>query len=619
MGSSKEGNLAKKEITKTNSENSKRVFLSHISVKIGIVLIGVIVALAIGVLIFNLSYSEKIFPKTIIGGVDLGGMDQAQAQTVLDEAIQTKKDQKMTLVLGDKKVEISKDTLQVKYDLKASSTLAWGVGRKGSFIKVFKEQLRSIFGLNNTNNLIFSYENSKMEQVFSDFAGSLASPIKETTIILNNLEPSIQVGQEGDAINEEEALKKVMTFWGQLESSREEILNVGKSTPRVTQDAAQVALDKTKLILASYEIALSANDKKFTLKSDEFAGWLEFVPSKNFWTRSWSLEIKINDGKVSKYIEELAKQIDQEPKNAKFSVDSGKVTAFEISQDGRKLDQTKSEDLLQKAILEITGSVVLPVEVAKATVSSDTIASKDFKELVGEGTTSWRGSAANRVHNLTLGSQKISGSVVMPGEEFSTIKAISPITAEAGFRQELVIKNSNEVVPEVGGGLCQVSTTLFRSVLNAGLKITARDNHSFRVSYYEPPVGMDATIYDPKPDFKFVNNMKTPILIWAVPTDTNLTFQIFGIKDERKVEISDPILFNYVSPGDTVYRETATMETGAMRLVERATRGVTASFTYKVTSASGEVLEDDKYVSKYVPVPETYLVGPGTQIPVPTE
>lgn len=160
-------------------------------------------------------------------------------------------------------------------------------------------------------------------------------------------------------------------------------------------------------------------------------------------------------------------------------------------------------------------------------------------------------------------------------------------------------------------GLCQVSTTLFRAVINSGLKVTARTPHSFRVSYYEPPVGMDATVFDPAPDFKFINNYDSPILIWAVAGNNSLEFQIYGVKDGRQIEISNPATYNYVSPGEAIYSESATMAAGAIRQVERATSGVSASFTYKVTK-NGQVLESDTFVSHYVPIPNTYLYGPGT-------
>ena len=110
----------------------------------------------------------------------------------------------------------------------------------------------------------------------------------------------------------------------------------------------------------------------------------------------------------------------------------------------------------------------------------------------------------------------------MSRTSFSFNDAVGDISAATGYQSAYIIKDGRTVLGD-GGGVCQISTTLFRAVLNSGLKITAREPHSFRVSYYEPPVGMDATIYDPAPDLKFVNTYNTPILIWAYAGSNSLT------------------------------------------------------------------------------------------------
>jgi vancomycin resistance protein YoaR len=122
---------------------------------------------------------------------------------------------------------------------------------------------------------------------------------------------------------------------------------------------------------------------------------------------------------------------------------------------------------------------------------------------------------------------------------------------------------------------------------------------------------MDATIYDPAPDFKFVNNMSTPILIWAVAGNNSLDFQIYGTKDGRQISISTPAIFNYTDPPAPVYTQSSTMAPGTIRQVEKATKGCTASFNYRVLDALGKELEKDTFVSKYVPLPNSFLVGEG--------
>jgi vancomycin resistance protein YoaR len=492
--------------------------------------------------------------------------------------------------------------------------LAWSVGRQGNFGRIVAEQIRAIFG-SNRKQAVFSYNDELLNQKIKTLAEKVDQPEKDANIKIKDLVLTVEAEEIGKRLDQSQAKKLILDSIGNLMTPDKIELVIKEVLPKVAASEAAKALEQTNKILSN-SLNVEVKSKNYKIEPKDVTSWLEFVPEQELITQNWVLSVNVKKDSVQKFISTVANEVNQPAKDAKFAINNGKIETFQLSQIGYELNQEEAIKTVSEAIMSTQNKVTLLVKETKPEVS-DLSDAGSIKELVAEGVTSWKGSPANRIHNLTLGAKNISGIIVKPGEEFSTIKALGPIDLEHGFKKELVIKNSTEVSPEVGGGLCQVSTTLFRAAMNAGLKITARSNHSFRVSYYEPPVGMDATIYDPKPDFKFVNNMKTPILIWAVPTDTNLSFQIYGTKDGRVSEISVPVLFGYVNPGDKVYRETDTMATGAIRLVERATRGVTASFTYKVTTASGEILEDDKFVSKYVPVPETYLIGPGTQIPTP--
>lgn len=616
----KEGKLIKakrpKEKIKTDSLNiigvCKKTCAHPVAKKVGIIISGVILLLVAIYAIFNLSYTQVIFPHTYVGDLNLGNKTLAQAKVILTQNIVQAESRELEVTYNNEVFKIKPTDIDLKYDLNKTLDLVWSTGRKGNLANISRQQVWAIFGTNR-NQTVFTFSDEKLQVKIKELAQKIDQNEKDATIEITNLEPQVVAEKTGQKMNQIKTRSLILASFGNLQSKSSMDAVVEVIQPKILVAEATNRIEQTKKVLLN-KIVLTGRDKTFTLESKDIAGLLEFTSSKDALSLNWSLNVGVSQEQIKKYLEGVAKDVNQEAKDAKFAIVNGKVSTFQAAQTGYELDQEKAIEALTDAILNSKDKVELKINEKKPEIS-DSSDANGIKELVGEGKTSWQGSAVNRIHNLTLGANNISGHIVKPGEEFSTIKALGPIDLESGFRKELVIKNSTEVVPEVGGGLCQVSTTLFRAAMNAGLKITARTNHSFRVSYYEPPVGMDATIYDPKPDFKFVNTMKTPILVWAVATDNGLTFQIYGTKDSRKVEVSTPVLFNYVSPGDTVYRETDTMETGAMRLVERATRGVTASFTYKVHDASGNVLEDDKFVSKYVPVPQTYLVGPGTEIP----
>ncbi len=578
--------------------------------KLMIIMGASLAVLAMVIFFFNVAYGQKIFPKTYIGGINLGGQTKDQAELTLREAMTANKEKKVALAFEEQNFNIEAADLDLIYEPQESAKIAWGVGRAGKIQKILAEQLRAIFS-RNQYPASFNYNEDKLKNRLDKIAQIVDVSEKNATIIVDQLIPKIEPEQTGRQTDIPANTPLVLSLFGELAPESKNDLIVKILTPQITQTNIKETYDQTNLILKN-EIVFEAENRKFTLTPEDFAHWLEFVPTKNK-----TLEIKVNEEKANQYIESIATEIFQETKDAKFEMKNDRAVAFQSSQTGYELDKTKAFVTVKEAILNRIPSAKLAVNVTEPDISSSSASTYGIKELVGEGKTSWRGSPKNRIHNLKLGAENISGTMVKPGEEFSTLKALGPITAEAGFLPELVIKNGTQVVPDIGGGLCQVSSTLFRAALNAGLKITARTAHSFRVPYYEPPIGIDATIFDPAPDLKFVNNMDAPILIWAAASDTDLIFQIYGTKDDRKVEISDPVLFNYIAPGDPIYTESSTMEPGAIRQVERATSGVTASFKYKVTAKSGEVLQAETYVSKYIPIPDSFLYGPGAEVPAP--
>ena len=232
-----------------------------------------------------------------------------------------------------------------------------------------------------------------------------------------------------------------------------------------------------------------------------------------------------------------------------------------------------------------------------------------IKEQIGVGITNFSGSPKNRRLNIANGAKLLNGLLIKPQEELSLINALKPFDATNGFLQELVIKG-DRTIPEFGGGLCQIATTIFRTTLNAGLPITERRNHSYRVSYYEPPAGIDATIYEPAPDYKFVNDTPGHILLIAEVDKDDLIIKFFGTLDGRKSEISPekPKIYNITSPGEPRFIDTDTLLPGEKRLVEKPHNGADTSFDYIVTYADSTI-KKTTFASHYVAWKETWLVG----------
>lgn len=317
----------------------------------------------------------------------------------------------------------------------------------------------------------------------------------------------------------------------------------------------------------------------------------------------------------------LGKQYNLEPKNALFEINDGKVSVFSTEKNGirvnadsaisevrKKISQlNKDNPSPEKSIIEInvTTSVIEPE--LKLSEANDL----GIQEIIGIGTSDYSGSIPERVHNLLLATQRLHGTLVPKGEEFSFNKALGDISSLTGYKPAYVIVNGRTVLGD-GGGVCQTSTTMFRTALASGLPITDWHAHAYRVHYYENDgkPGRDATTYSPSVDFKFRNDTGAAILIQTESdVDNNLLkYTFWGKKDGRKVYISDVTTANAVPAPPPRDQEDPTLKKGIRKQVDWAANGLTTWFDYKVTRGN-EVIQDKRFTSYFRPWQAVYLVG----------
>lgn len=302
---------------------------------------------------------------------------------------------------------------------------------------------------------------------------------------------------------------------------------------------------------------------------------LMFSARRKFHTQKIS-EVFLNRDLLNKFLDDLAQQTDKDPENATLQVEDGKVFVFALGKNGIKLDKEKSLCLISDYFKNNSsaGKIELAYDEIKPEITTDSIDNLGIKSLIGEGSSNFAGSPKNRIHNIYVGAQKFNGVLIKPGEEFSFIKTLGTVDESTGYLPELVIK-TDQTVPEFGGGMCQVSTTTFRAAIYAGLKITARTPHAYPVRYYNPQ-GMDATVYIPRPDLRFINNTPGYILIQTRIEGTRLIFNFFGADDGRKINLIGPKI-------------TESNPDGSMK----------ATFTQEVFDASGNKIINDVFNSAY--------------------
>jgi vancomycin resistance protein YoaR len=328
------------------------------------------------------------------------------------------------------------------------------------------------------------------------------------------------------------------------------------------------------------------------------------------------LEITYDKQPIQEVLSHLTDTYEKDPVNAKFQFESGKVVVFEKEENGVKVETNKALMDVDSAIKKfLTNPKPVTVVVAKTILKPKiTLAQTNtygIEELIGEGVSDYTHSIPQRIHNLLLGTSKFNGVLIPKNATFSFNETVGDISSTTGYQPAYIIKEGKTVLGD-GGGICQVSTTLFRAVLNAGLPIAEYHAHAYRVGYYENDAkpGLDATVYGPTVDFKFVNDTPASILIQTTADEENhkLYFKFYGKKDDRSVQLSTPILTDYAAAPEAQFQDDPTLKKGVVKQIDFAASGGRVRFSYKVTHGNEVTFQKD-FQNWYQPWRAVFLVG----------
>lgn len=322
--------------------------------------------------------------------------------------------------------------------------------------------------------------------------------------------------------------------------------------------------------------------------------------------------------KLDGLLSNLKQETEIQPVNALFAFENGRVSAFTLSRNGLAIDMPKlKKEVYDKMISLVTSSkpvritIKVPIIEIKPTVTNENVNSFGITELISEGTSLFQHSIENRIYNISLAAARLNGILIAPGDIFSFNKALGDVSSFTGYKQAYVIENGRTVLGD-GGGVCQVSTTLFRAALNGGLPIVERNAHAYRVGYYEQDSGpgVDAAVYSPSVDLKFKNDTGHYILIqsYADTANLRLTFDLYGTKDGREVIINQPVILSETPAPPPLYQDDPGIQKGIVRQVDFAVSGANVYFT-RIVKKDGKVLTEDKFKSNYRPWRAIFLRG----------
>jgi vancomycin resistance protein YoaR len=324
------------------------------------------------------------------------------------------------------------------------------------------------------------------------------------------------------------------------------------------------------------------------------------------------LTLMLNPDELRKMLEELAPRVNRSPANSRFHFLNGELIALTPSVTGRKLDIEASVRSINDALLSGQHTVALVVvETQPAVPQTATAAELGIRELLPRGaqTSYFRGSSAERIQNIKTASAQFDGLLVAPGETFSMGEALGDVSLDNGFTEALIIYGGR-TIKGVGGGVCQVSTTLFRTAFYSGFPVVERVPHAYRVSYYEQTsggldpmlAGLDATVYFPLVDFKFTNDSAYWILMETSVDESSrsLTWRFYSTDDGRTALWESSGLQNIIPAPNPLFRLNADLKPGQITQVDYAVNGADVSVQRTVTR-DGAVLFQDTIQTRYEP------------------
>ncbi len=606
----------KKSTSSTNTSNTNPT--AHRALIITTVLVAAVL-LGIGSLtgLAYASQQQTIVRNVSVGYYSVGGLKTLDAITTLENHWQAFKTNAFIFTAGDQQATIpiaspssSGDDQEVvfalaTFDAQAAGNAAYDYGHSGPLWQQVWQRVLGYIG--QTHHLhAFALSSSGLRDALTkDFQNLAVEPVNATIALDANEVPTVQPSQPGTAVDYDAAIRQA-TLQLQAFNPTPIAITTTPVQPEIVDQPSLQTLANTQVptVLAQAPITLTLDDQTWTIDRPQLADLVGFV--QNGQTTSVGIDLQ----KTSDWLQILSDAIDVAPRDAKFNVVDGRVEEFQTSVVGQELNTLATAQAIQA---HLTTHATEPVAVVVQALHplTDTTSTNDLgiRELVAEGSTDFRGSPANRVYNIKLGAQKIHGLILQPGETFSLVNALGHIDQAHGWKPELVIKGS-EITPEFGGGLCQVATTLFRAALNTGLPIVERRNHSLRVSYYEPPVGLDATIYEPKPDLRFTNDYSTALLLQTRIEGTKLIFSFYGTKDGRSVDLPTPTVYNRTPIPPTETHETTDLAPGQEEC-QNGHPGADATVTYTVTQADGTSAAQT-FTSHYRALPKICRVGKST-------
>ncbi|MBI3960134.1 MAG: VanW family protein [Chloroflexi bacterium] len=542
-------------------------------------------------------HTDRIFIGVKVAEIPVGGMTRSAALLHLSRELRAYPAPPVTVEFEERRWTLSTVQLGPQPDLLAAVNAAYLIGRQGRLGENLADQLRALLGARSLQPPTH-FDEATVRYALSQIAADVRRPGRAEMTVGDLILPSAS-GVDVDV----DASARLVLARLQAGDRRSVALQTYTVTP---PDAQSSSTANATAISPALPLVVRDEASGLVFALDP-ATQQRLLPNG---VGGW-----VNEAALRELAERWAEEIYIPAQDARlrFDVNAGRPVVLQPSLSGRQLNVKETTATIQRALTSGQSQAQLSVDVVAPKVDSNRIDEMGIQELVANSTTYFAGSSRDRIHNIEVAAEKFEGIVIPPNGIFSFNSIVQDVSAANGFEDSLIIWGDRTAVG-VGGGVCQVSTTAFRSAFLGGFPIVERYNHGYVVSWYGEP-GMDATIYTPSVDFKFRNDTSAYLLVQPVVNSANgtISFLYYGTKPNRQVTITEPVISDVVEVGEPVYQEDESLAPGQIKQVETAKQGLTV--TVERTIVENGESRVDKLVSVYQPWSAVFLVGPGTPIP----
>jgi vancomycin resistance protein YoaR len=567
---------------------------SRIAVRRAVLAIGVFALVAVTAATLFAGSPARLPAGTTVAGLDVGGRDLAAATALLERRSDALEHQPVEFVAGGRTFSLSASQLGVRPDWHAAVKQAAASTDGFAPVRGLKRVRARIFG-SDVEPRVHVFP-SVVRYTVGRIAAAVDRPAVDASLVRHGLSFATTPARPGVRLDRALASTAIVDALASLERDGPVRLPLVRAEPRVVPDELAEAASAARTAVSG-PVTLTVGPTRFRLPRWRIAQLLE-LPSGG------ATRVAVGGPAAERWLASLARSVDRKPRDATFRVVSGGIELVP-SRPGRSLGVDTAREALAKAVFSTAGrNATVPTTTTAPARTTQDARAMGINEVVGSYTTTY-GGTPGRLHNVQLVAELIDGAMIAPGARFSFNETTGERNAAKGFEEAPVIING-ELESGIGGGVCQVSTTVFNAAFEAGLSIEKRTNHALYISHY--PLGRDATVNYPDLDLVFRNDTEHWLLLRTFVSPGSLTVNLYGTSPGRRVETDTaPLEVEGKVPWKRI--DDDTMFKGQKVVEQWGAPPRSTSVTRRVYAPDGTLLYDTTWRSYYVGEPTVVRLG----------